>query len=152
MARTAEQNKKIRDAKRELILSTALDLFSLKGYYSTRISDIAESAGIAQGLLYYYYPSKEAIYVDLVEDALERINETARFVRDMDKPYGYRILYALRVLFKTIGVELPLPPDVPHDFAGAVSGGYLRAGAGAAGQKARRGLPHHGGDFPEGAA
>ena len=102
MARTAEQNKKIRDAKRELILTTALDLFSLKGYYSTRISDIAESAGIAQGLLYYYYPSKEAIYVDLVDDALERINDTARFVRDMDKPYGYRILYALKVLFKTI--------------------------------------------------
>lgn len=102
MARTAEQNKKLRDAKRELILTTALDLFSLKGYYATRICDIAESAGIAQGLLYYYYPSKEAIYVDLVDDALERINETARFVRDMDKPYGFRILYALKVLLKTI--------------------------------------------------
>lgn len=102
MARTAEQNKRIRDAKRELILTQALDLFSSKGYYSARIQDIAQSAGIAQGLLYYYYPSKEAIYIDLVDDALERVNETARFVRDMDKPYGYRIMYALKVLFKTI--------------------------------------------------
>ena len=102
MARTAAQNKRIRDAKRELILTTALNQFSLKGYYSTRIQDIAESADISQGLLYYYYPSKEAIYVDLVDDALERINETARYVREMTRSYGEKIMYALRILFKTI--------------------------------------------------
>ncbi len=101
MARTAAQNKRIRDAKRELILTTALNLFSLKGYYSTRIQDIAETADISQGLM-YYYPSKEAIYVDLVDDSLERINETARYVREMHKSYGEKIMYALRILFKTI--------------------------------------------------
>lgn len=102
MARTAAQNKKIRDAKRELILVTALDLFSLKGYYSTRIQDIAETADISQGLLYYYYKSKEAIYIDLVNDSLERINETARYVRDMTRPNGEKIMYALRIIFRTI--------------------------------------------------
>jgi AcrR family transcriptional regulator len=101
VARTAAQNKRIRDAKRELILTTALNLFSLKGYYSTRIQDIAETADISQGLM-YYYPSKEAIYVDLVDDSLERINETARYVREMHKSYGEKIMYALRILFKTI--------------------------------------------------
>ena len=102
MARTAAQNKRIRDAKRELILVTALNQFSLKGYYSTRIQDIAETADISQGLLYYYYPSKEAIYIDLVSDSIEKINETARYVREMSKSYGEKIMYALRVLFKTI--------------------------------------------------
>lgn len=102
MARTAEQNKKIRDAKREKILMEALHQFSLKGYYATRIQDIAEGANISQGLMYYYYPSKEAVYVDLVSDSLERINESARYVREMNKPYGERVLYALRILFKTI--------------------------------------------------
>ncbi|MEL4105359.1 TetR family transcriptional regulator [Oscillospiraceae bacterium CM] len=102
MARTKEQNKRIRDAKRELILTEALNQFSQKGYAATRIQDIAETAVISQGLLYYYYPSKEAIYVDLVNDALERINETARYVRDMSRPYGEKIMYALKILFKTI--------------------------------------------------
>jgi AcrR family transcriptional regulator len=102
MARTAAQNKRIRDAKRELILTTALNQFSLKGYYSARIQDIAETADISQGLMYYYYPSKEAIYIDLVGDSIEKINETARFVREMNKSYGEKIMYALRILFKTI--------------------------------------------------
>jgi AcrR family transcriptional regulator len=102
MARTAAQNKRIRDAKRELILNQALSQFSLKGYNATRIQDIAEAADIAQGLLYYYYPSKESIYVDLVDDAIERINDTARFVRDMNKPSGEKIMSALQILFKTI--------------------------------------------------
>lgn len=102
MARTAAQNKKIRDAKKELIITEALNQFSLKGYYSTRIQDIAEAANISQGLLYYYYPSKEAVYIDLVGDALDRINDTARYVRDMSKPSGEKIMSALRILFKTI--------------------------------------------------
>jgi AcrR family transcriptional regulator len=102
VARTAAQNKKMRDAKRELILTTALNQFSLKGYYSTRIQDIAEAAEISQGLMYYYYPSKEAIYIDLVGDSIEKINETARYVREMNKTYGEKIMYALRILFKTI--------------------------------------------------
>ncbi len=102
MARTAAQNKRIRDAKRELILLEALNQFSKNGYYSTRIQDIAEAADISQGLLYYYYPSKEAVYIDLVDDALERINDTARFVREMNKTNGEKVMYALRVLFKTI--------------------------------------------------
>ncbi len=102
MARTAAQNKRIRDAKRELILLEALSQFSRKGYFSTRIQDIAEAADISQGLLYYYYPSKEAVYIDLVDDALERINDTARFVREMNKTNGEKVMYALRILFKTI--------------------------------------------------
>ena len=102
MARTAAQNKRIRDAKRELILLEALNQFSKKGYYSTRIQDIAEAAEISQGLLYYYYPSKEAVYIDLVDDALERINDTARFVREMNKTNGEKVMYALKILFKTI--------------------------------------------------
>jgi len=102
VARTAAQNKRIRDAKRELILTTALNQFSLKGYYSTRIQDIAEAADISQGLMYYYYPSKEAIYIDLVTDSVEKINETARYVREMSKTFGEKIMYALRILFKTI--------------------------------------------------
>ena len=81
---------------------TALNQFSLKGYFSTRIQDIAEAADISQGLLYYYYPSKEAIYIDLVNDSIERINETARYVREMSKTYGEKIMYALRILFRTI--------------------------------------------------
>jgi AcrR family transcriptional regulator len=57
---------------------------------------------MSQGLLYHYYPSKEAIYLDMIDDALEKTNRAAAFVRDMDATAEEKILYSLRELFKTI--------------------------------------------------
>ena len=50
----------------------AAALFAERGLGATKITDIAEAAGISQGLLYHYYPSKEAIYVELIRAALVR--------------------------------------------------------------------------------
>lgn len=102
MARTDEQNEQIREARREKIRIEALQQFSKKGLCATRIQDIAEGAGMSQGLLYHYYPSKEAIYLDMIDDALEKTNRAAAYVRDMDATAEEKILYSLRELFKTI--------------------------------------------------
>lgn len=48
--------------KRELILKTAYQLFSEKGFRRTRMSDIAEETGIAVGTIYQYYPTKKALF------------------------------------------------------------------------------------------
>ncbi len=41
--------------KRSLILDAALEVFSRKGVFATRIADIASEAGIAYGLVYHYF-------------------------------------------------------------------------------------------------
>ena len=102
MARTEEQNDQMRESRKEKIRHEALNQFSSKGLFATRIQDIAKGAGMAQGLLYHYYPSKEAIYLDLIHDALDRMNGAAQVVLTMDSSAKEKILLALRELFKTI--------------------------------------------------
>jgi len=47
--------------KRRLILDAAVRVFAKRGYHTSRVGDIAEEAGIAHGLLYHYFSSKEEV-------------------------------------------------------------------------------------------
>ena len=78
MARSAVQNLRMRDERREKILASALSLFASNGLAATKISQIAARARMSQGLLYHYYRSKEEIFTELVRSAIGRMNEAAR--------------------------------------------------------------------------
>ena len=47
--------------KRRLILEAAVRVFARKGYHTCRVGDIAEEAGVAHGLLYHYFRSKDEV-------------------------------------------------------------------------------------------
>jgi AcrR family transcriptional regulator len=47
--------------KRRVILDAAVRVFARQGFHTSRVSDIADQAGVAYGLVYHYFPSKEAI-------------------------------------------------------------------------------------------
>ncbi len=47
--------------KRRLILDAAVRVFARQGFHTCRVSDIADEAGVAYGLVYHYFQSKEAI-------------------------------------------------------------------------------------------
>ena len=49
------------EEKRAAILDAAVRVFARKGYHTSRVGDIAEEAGIAHGLLYHYFASKEEV-------------------------------------------------------------------------------------------
>ena len=53
------------ERKRQL-LRAAEHLFAEKGYGATRISDICAAAGVAKGLFYWYFPTKESLFAELV--------------------------------------------------------------------------------------
>jgi AcrR family transcriptional regulator len=48
------------------LLRAAEELFALHGYAATRISDICARAGVAKGLFYWYFPTKESLFAELV--------------------------------------------------------------------------------------
>ncbi|HKY23278.1 MAG TPA: TetR/AcrR family transcriptional regulator [Vicinamibacterales bacterium] len=50
----------------ERILSTALDLFAVKGYDATAVREICEAAGITKPTLYHFYGSKDGVFQALV--------------------------------------------------------------------------------------
>ena len=64
-----ESTKRDRQAQetRAKLIETALDLFSRQGVDSTSIKDIAREAGVAQGLLYHYFASKDDLLWGVLE-------------------------------------------------------------------------------------
>ncbi len=49
------------EQRRAQLIDTALEQFAERGIEATRISDIAQAAGVAQGLLYHYFPSRDGV-------------------------------------------------------------------------------------------
>ncbi len=53
---------------RKRLLDAAEAVFGRKGYHAASISDITRRAGVAQGTFYVYFPSKKAVFAELVRE------------------------------------------------------------------------------------
>ena len=80
--------------KRRLILDAAIRVFARKGFHHCRVSDVADEAGVAYGLVYHYFDSKEEILNrlflerwQLMLDAIVEI-DSRREVSARDKLYA----------------------------------------------------------------
>jgi TetR/AcrR family transcriptional regulator, fatty acid metabolism regulator protein len=54
--------------KRRQILDAAVRVFARQGFHSTRVSDIADEAGVAYGLVYHYFSSKDEVLNELFSE------------------------------------------------------------------------------------
>jgi len=70
--RPAERSTRGGD-KRERILDAAVRVFARKGFYATRVSEVARAAGVADGTIYLYFKSKDELLVSLFEHRVERL-------------------------------------------------------------------------------
>jgi TetR/AcrR family fatty acid metabolism transcriptional regulator len=57
------------EEKRRLLLEAAVRVFARSGYHDCRVGDITEEAGVAHGLLYHYFSSKEEVLEAVFRDA-----------------------------------------------------------------------------------
>ena len=97
---------------RERLLRAAADVFGARGYDGTRVSDIAEAAGLSNGAMYSYFASKAELLVGavrahgrrLVSDLVAAdparsiagaLLETGRSLRRRPEPEGYLVIEAL---------------------------------------------------------
>jgi TetR/AcrR family fatty acid metabolism transcriptional regulator len=67
--------------KRRLILDAAVRVFARQGFHACRVSDIADEAGVAYGLVYHYFASKDEVLDTLF---LERWNVMLELIRAVD--------------------------------------------------------------------
>jgi TetR/AcrR family transcriptional regulator, fatty acid metabolism regulator protein len=67
--------------KRRQILDAAVRVFARQGFHACRVSDIADEAGVAYGLVYHYFASKDEVLDTLF---LERWNVMLELIRDVD--------------------------------------------------------------------
>ena len=59
--------------KRERILRAAIKVFARKGFYDTRVSEIAKAAGVADGTIYLYFENKDAVLISIFEDRITKL-------------------------------------------------------------------------------
>jgi TetR/AcrR family transcriptional regulator, fatty acid metabolism regulator protein len=67
--------------KRRMILDAAVRVFARQGFHTCRVSDIADEAGVAYGLVYHYFQSKDEVLDTLF---LERWNVMLDAIRETD--------------------------------------------------------------------
>ncbi|MGF1511703.1 MAG: TetR/AcrR family transcriptional regulator [Myxococcota bacterium] len=63
-----------REDKRRRIIDAAVQIFAAKGFFGSRVSEIADAAGVADGTIYLYFKSKDEILISLFEERMTEIN------------------------------------------------------------------------------
>lgn len=93
----------MRESRRRTVLDASLRVFSEKGYHATRISDLIEAAGIARGTFYLYFESKNAIFHELLDELLRRIQDSVNGVETGPgaKPVHTQLLVIVRRVLTT---------------------------------------------------
>jgi len=94
--------KSASERTREVILERALGLFREKGFEVATMRDIAQTAGVAIGAAYYYFPSKEAIvsaYYDQVQRVhAEKVHERLQGIEGLRERLGVVFHAKLEIL------------------------------------------------------
>jgi AcrR family transcriptional regulator len=80
-ARPPADGAKATPDKRRVILDAAVRVFARQGFHACRVSDIADEAGVAYGLVYHYFASKDEVLDTLF---LERWNVMLELIREVD--------------------------------------------------------------------
>jgi len=60
-------------AKRDKIIQAAVNVFAEKGFYNSKVSDVASKAGVADGTIYNYFKNKDDLLICLFEKKMDQI-------------------------------------------------------------------------------
>ena len=64
-------NEQMRSEAIAKITRAALEIFAAYGYHGAKMSQIMQASGLSKGLVYHYFPSKEQLFLHLVDTAME---------------------------------------------------------------------------------
>jgi TetR/AcrR family transcriptional regulator, fatty acid metabolism regulator protein len=87
--------------KRRLILEAAVRVFASKGFHTCRVGDIAEEAGVAHGLLYHYFRSKDEVLECIFSETWADILAAARMVEETDESARERLEGIAKILLRS---------------------------------------------------
>jgi TetR/AcrR family fatty acid metabolism transcriptional regulator len=88
------------DDKRRLILDAAVRVFARKGYHTCRVGDIAEEAGVAHGLLYHYFRSKEELLETIFRETWRDLLDAVRSVEESDENARERLAGVAKIMLR----------------------------------------------------
>jgi TetR/AcrR family fatty acid metabolism transcriptional regulator len=113
--------------KRRLLLDAAIRVFAVKGYHAARVGDIAREAGVAYGLLYHYFGSKqevlETIFREtwtLMLEAVHNIEASGAPAREQVRKVAAVVLGTWKVspdLIRVLVREVTRSPQIQKEIA-----------------------------------
>ena len=90
-----------RPEKRALILDAAVRVFAKRGYHGARVGDVAREAGVAHGLLYHYFSSKEELVQTIFRENWGELVARFRAVESSDEPAPTKLEGIAKILLRT---------------------------------------------------
>ncbi|MGZ4354057.1 MAG: TetR/AcrR family transcriptional regulator [Gaiellaceae bacterium] len=98
----------VAEEKRRIILDAAIRVFAHKGFHTSRVGDIAEEAGVAHGLLYHYFSSKDEVLETIFRENWAVLVERIHAVEESGAPAREQLRHVAAILLRTWRHE----PDV----------------------------------------
>jgi TetR/AcrR family transcriptional regulator, fatty acid metabolism regulator protein len=89
------------EEKRRLLLMAAVRVFARKGYHASRVGDIAEEAGVAYGLLYHYFQSKEDVLLTVFRETWRALIATIQSVEEHGDPPREQLRKVAEILLRS---------------------------------------------------
>jgi TetR/AcrR family fatty acid metabolism transcriptional regulator len=87
--------------KRQLLLDAAVRVFAEKGYHAARVGDIAEEAGVAYGLLYHYFRSKDEVLETIFRTTWTNMIGTVESIAETGEPARDQLRKVTEVILRT---------------------------------------------------
>ena len=99
----AENSSNPTQETRERILEAAVTVFASKGYHDTKVDDIVAESQTSKGSFYFYFPSKQDIFLALVDTFADLLEKQLRSRLASESSGMARVDLALRVCLETFG-------------------------------------------------
>jgi len=87
--------------KRRHLLDAAVRVFARKGFHATRVGDIAEEAGVAHGLLYHYFESKDQVLEAVFHENWSVLLARIASVEETDEPAADQLRHIAAIVLRT---------------------------------------------------
>lgn len=91
--------------KKEKIIQGALELFAIKGFYSTTIPDIARSLKMSVGNMYNYFKSKDILAMEIIKYISIYLGEKLRDINEQDISTKEKTRKIVEIYFKTASLK-----------------------------------------------
>jgi TetR/AcrR family fatty acid metabolism transcriptional regulator len=100
-ARPAGERPGGAEEKRRVILDAAVRVFARRGFHTSRVGDIAEEAGVAHGLLYHYFASKDEVLQTVFRENWSELLARFEQVEASDEPADEKLRGIVKILLRT---------------------------------------------------
>jgi TetR/AcrR family transcriptional regulator, fatty acid metabolism regulator protein len=87
--------------KRRVLLEAAVRVFARRGFHAARVGDIAEEAGVAHGLLYHYFSSKEEVLETIFRETWADLLAAVRDVEESGEPAREQLRQVAAILLRS---------------------------------------------------